>query len=281
MTSLLSPPRHHCALYCALQMTTDESLCTAPRLLAGGDSITPILPSPPSPSPTCSSPSFETLPPVLDCVFEPPPSLPEGYALPPTHLLTVTCPSTSSAHSHDHAARGPPQRVLVPIHALPWSLVSPLLAARLAACAGPVQADAAPPAGPPTPPSSPPSPSSSLSASPPTARLAPPPTAHLALPVVPLVLPSLAGLAALHAFVYTRTLGSPWPQHSLFDEDALEGVVACAEALGVEGEAGRELGEVVERAWAESGWEEDGEGSEEGWSGQREEEDGEQGMASD
>jgi len=217
---------------------------TAPRLLAGANSVVPVLP----PSYSAFA-SIDLLPPSLDCLLEPPPSTrPAGYALVPTHVLAATIPSPTCA--------GTVERVLVPVHSLPWSLASPALGAHLAACAAAAAAAApcslevdearpAEPAGPPTPPASPPSHFSTAPPRPLGSTPPPPPASHLTLPVVPLSLPSLAGLTALHAFIYTRTLGG-----LPLDDDALAGAGACAHALGVEGEVGRELEAALREAWA-------------------------------
>ncbi|GAA5916666.1 hypothetical protein JCM8208_005523 [Rhodotorula glutinis] len=219
----------------------DSLLLLAPRLLAGADRVTPVVP----PSSSAHA-SVNLLPPSLDCLLEPLQSdVPAGYALVPTHLLAVTVPSPACPGAVEH--------VLVPVHSLPWSLASPTLGAHLAACAAAQHLDdegrVVEPAAPPTPPASPPS--RSLTALPrlPSSTPPPPSPSHVSLPVLHLTLPSLAGLTALHAFVYTRALG-PLP----LDADALGGVGACARALGVEGEVGSELEEVLDEAWARLGW---------------------------
>ncbi|KPV72953.1 uncharacterized protein RHOBADRAFT_55206 [Rhodotorula graminis WP1] len=224
----------------------DSLLLLAPRLLAGADSVTPILP----PSSSAHA-SVDLLPPILDCLLEPLPiDIPAGYGLVPDHVLAATIPSP--------AGPGAIERVLVPIHSLPWSLASPTLGAHLAECAAAAatsELDAdlriADVAAPPTHPASPPSFSSTARTRPSSLTPSSPPTrtSHLALPVVPLLVPSLAGLTALHAFIYTRTLGA-----LPLDADGLTDVGRCARALGVEGEVARELDDVLCEAWARSGW---------------------------
>ncbi|GAA6010086.1 hypothetical protein JCM10207_007552 [Rhodosporidiobolus poonsookiae] len=135
-----------------LPFVADVLTQLAPRLHAGCDSLVPLLPSPPSSS---SSPgSARALPSSLPCAQDPL-ALAAG-ALPPTHLLAVSFNPSAYLPSS-------PLNVLYPIHALPWALQSPVVAALIT-----------PP--PPPPPPAPPPPSH-----------APPPPA-LDLPVVRLAL---------------------------------------------------------------------------------------------
>ncbi|GAA6017386.1 hypothetical protein JCM10207_005617 [Rhodosporidiobolus poonsookiae] len=107
----------------------DMMAALAPHLLAGCASLVPVLPRRAS----SFSSLFTTLPPVVACQQAPPSpspdtdtdsaSAPTGIA--PTHLLAVSFSGTTD------------ENVLVPLHALPWSLHSALLARLLAACPSP------------------------------------------------------------------------------------------------------------------------------------------------
>ncbi|GAA5837674.1 hypothetical protein JCM11251_002292 [Rhodosporidiobolus azoricus] len=108
----------------------------APRLLAGVDSLTVL---PPSASSTTGSSSFPSpLPPVLPCIFSPTAvSCTDSLALdnppiPPTHLLALAF--SPSPPSTPDAPPKPLERVLIPIHSLPWALTSGVIARALAAC---------------------------------------------------------------------------------------------------------------------------------------------------
>ncbi|GAA5884296.1 hypothetical protein JCM6882_002215 [Rhodosporidiobolus microsporus] len=104
----------------------------APRLLAGVDALT-ILPPSQAAFPSSSSPFPSPLPPILPCLFSPASSPPstelDGPPIPPTHLLALTF--LPSAPSPPSAAL---ERVLLPIHCLPWALTSGVVARALAAC---------------------------------------------------------------------------------------------------------------------------------------------------
>ncbi|BGP52162.1 hypothetical protein JCM10450v2_008133 [Rhodotorula kratochvilovae] len=192
------------------------------------------------------------LPPVLECTFTSPPDLPAGYALPPTHLLALTfppAPSPSSGAEHDGSDEA--QRVLVPVHALPWALASPVLAHLLYPPPSPPPPPHAAPGAPLTPPSSPP-----LGARPSPRRTAPAPPAPaptLSLPVIPLALPSLTGFTLLHA-----SLHSSRPSHALRPLSrlppserlrALEGAWKVSCALGVGGAEASEWEGEMARGW--------------------------------
>ncbi|GJN94260.1 hypothetical protein Rhopal_007334-T1 [Rhodotorula paludigena] len=101
-----------------LPFVYDSLKALEPRLLAGLDRLTPIV----GRQSSAGDPSF------VPCHFSPAPRQPKGHTLPPTHLLSVDvadgAPVSSSASSE-------PLHLLVPIHALPWSLAVPSLAASL------------------------------------------------------------------------------------------------------------------------------------------------------
>ncbi|GAA5877914.1 hypothetical protein JCM3774_001768 [Rhodotorula dairenensis] len=82
-------------------------MCSAPRIRAGADSLKLET------APICTAAA------LLPCLFRPPPHLPEGYAIPPTHLLLLEfdrlypfCPSDDDE----------PEQLLVPIHEQVWAL---------------------------------------------------------------------------------------------------------------------------------------------------------------
>ncbi|BGP28059.1 hypothetical protein JCM10295v2_007046 [Rhodotorula toruloides] len=254
-----------------LPFIRDSLVNLAPRLLAGADAITPLeYPSTdPSKPPSPTQPHFS-------CSFDPPTHLPASYCIPPTHLLGVSFPSTTSA-------RPQPQQVLVPIHALPWGLacsrLRPLLrrqesmaAARPceatdALCDDPVDPNDAttslltPPATPQTATTPlvpcPPAPSPDISST-------------LSLPLIRLCLPSPSAFQLLHTYIYTRTLPSPslFPSslHPRSRAEAVEALWKTCVELGIEPGEGEDLwcalseeGRVAKEALAAEKEEEKGE----------------------
>ncbi|GAA5983014.1 hypothetical protein JCM10908_006868 [Rhodotorula pacifica] len=84
----------------------------APRILAGADSTTPQLPNDDDATGSRGSQPPQ-LPRSLSCTFSPPPHLPKNYALPPTHILSLTFGAGETSTT---------QLVIVPMHQLVWSV---------------------------------------------------------------------------------------------------------------------------------------------------------------
>lgn len=177
----------------------------APRILAGVDSLTPDLPD--------STSANDPLPRTLACTFAPPSSLPEDYALPPTHILSLRFESTDAPTTWSGAATRPdPEHLIVPAHQLVWSARCRRMA-HLMSVSETVEWGA-----PPKPATSrhttefDPSPPSPLSVSAATNNDDP---ERLHLPVItfPTLLPAaaLSSFPLLHAYLHTATLPHDLP----------------------------------------------------------------------
>lgn len=184
----ISPTRKGC--FCTSSRLTKDPLRTlVPRILAGADCLTVEEPQ------TDEAP----FPPSLRCSLSPPPHLPQGYAIPPTHLLMLTF-----ADGDERSRTGgadPPLRLMVPIHEAVWTLRCHTVARLVSSASGSGA------------PSSPSSPSSSPNE----------PADTFDLPVIslpgPLPLAAFSTFSVLHTYLHTATLPSHLPSPDAGPDD--------------------------------------------------------------